>query len=48
MQAEFDGMTLEVKRKESSLEMANTEKERILNRLKAEEGQLRQNISKLG
>ena len=38
MQAEVDGLQMEVKRKESNLDMISTEKERILSRLKTEEG----------
>ena len=38
MQAQFDSMQIEVKRKESSLDLVNTEKDRLCNRLKAEEG----------
>ena len=38
MQAEVDSLQVEVSRRESNIDMVNTEKERILNRLKAEEG----------
>ena len=40
MQAEVDGLNMDVKRKESSLDLINAEKDRVLNRLRNEEGDL--------
>ena len=38
MQAEVDSLHVKVSRRESSIELANTEKERLINKLKTEEG----------
>ena len=38
MQAEVDSLHMEVKRKDSSLDIVNTEKERALRKIKNEEG----------
>lgn len=38
MQAEVDSLHVEVSRRESSIDLVNTEKERLINRLKTEEG----------
>ena len=38
MQAEMDGLTLESRRKESSITLLNTDKEKLSDRLKEEEG----------
>lgn len=37
MQSEFEGLQLETKRKEASLDLVSTEKEKLMNRLKSEE-----------
>ncbi len=38
MQTDVDMLTMEVKSKETNVEMSNTEKDRVLARLKSEEG----------
>ena len=38
MQAEVDSLHVEVSRRESSIDLVNTEKERLINRLRTEEG----------
>ena len=47
MQAEVDSLHVEVSRRESNIELVNTEKERLINRLKTEEGvSLKQSLLK--